>query len=125
MSEVVLSAQIEEPLRAMRQSVQGLIGSVVASSDGLAIASDLSAAFDEERFGAMAATILALGERTTADFDHGQVKRILVEGTRGFTVVMSVSNKATLCAASQSGAKLGMVFYQMERTAEVIRKMMA
>jgi predicted regulator of Ras-like GTPase activity (Roadblock/LC7/MglB family) len=125
MSEIGLSTQIDELLRALRQTTQGLIGSVVASSDGLVIAADLTKAVDEERFGAMAATILALGERTTSDFDHGQLKRILIEGNHGFMVVMSVSKKATLCTAAQSGAKLGMVFYQMEQTAEAIRKMMS
>ncbi len=124
MSEIGLSTQIDELLRALRQSTQGLIGSVVASADGLVIASDLTRSVDEERFGAMAATILALGERTTTDFDHGQLKRILIEGNHGFMIVMSVNNKATLCAAAQNSAKLGMVFYQMERTAETIRKMM-
>ncbi len=124
MSEIGLSTQIDELLRALRQSTQGLIGSVVASADGLVIASDLTRSVDEERFGAMAATILALGERTTTDFDHGQLKRILIEGNHGFMIVMSVNKKATLSSAAQNSAKLGMVFYQMERTAETIRKMM-
>lgn len=119
-----MTARIDELLQGLRHSTQGLIGSVVASADGLVIASDLTQSVDEERFGAMAATILALGERTTEDFDHGQVKRILIEGNHGFMVVMSVNNKSTICTAAQNSAKLGMVFYQMERTAEAIRKMM-
>lgn len=124
MATVDMSTRINDLLVTLRHSTQGLIGSVVASSDGLVIASDLTQEVDEERFGAIAATILALGERTTQDLDHGQVRRILIEGHDGFMVVMSVTNKATICTAAQNSAKLGMVFYQMERTAEAIRKIM-
>lgn len=124
MPEKDLTNRLTETLRSFQTSTPGVLGAAVISSDGFAIASELPQSVEERRVAAMAAAMLALGEQTTSEFEHGRLERVFVEGADGYTIIMSAGPEAVLSTVARKDAKMGLVFLQMERTAEAIRKAM-
>ncbi len=125
MSEKDLTTRLTEILRKFQASTPGLLGAGVISADGFAIASELPQSVEERRVAAMAAAMLALGEQTTNEFEHGHLERVFVEGNDGYTIIMGAGTEAVLSAVARKDTKLGLVFLQMERAAEAVRKAMA
>jgi hypothetical protein len=64
-------------------------GLSVVSVDGFAIASELPVSVEERLVSAMAAAMLALGEQTANEFEHGGLERVFVEGADGYTILTS------------------------------------
>ncbi len=124
MAEKEMTNRLTDLLRAFQASTPGVIGAGVISVDGFAIASELPQSVEERRVAAMAAALLALGEQTTSEFEQGRLARVFVEGEDGYTIIMSAGAEAVLSAVARKDAKLGLVFLQMERTAEGVRKAM-
>ncbi|HUV74133.1 MAG TPA: roadblock/LC7 domain-containing protein, partial [Anaerolineae bacterium] len=79
---------------------------------------------EERRVSAMSAAMLALGEQTAREFEHGGLERVFVEGNDGYTIVTSAGPEAVLAAIASRDAKLGLIFLQMGRTAEAVKAAM-
>jgi len=125
MAEKDLTTQLTEILRTLQVTTPGVIGSGIISVDGFAIASELPQSVEERRVAAMAAAMLALGEQTTSELEQGRLTRVFVEGRDGYTIIISAGPDAVLSTVARKDAKLGLVFLQMERAAEGVRKAMA
>lgn len=125
MTEKDLTSTLQDLLRTLQASTPGVVGAGVISADGFAIASELPQSVEERRVAAMAAAMLALGEQTTVEFEHGKLNRVFVEGANGTTIIMSAGPDAVLSVVARKDAKLGLVFLQMERAADAVRKAMA
>ncbi len=125
MAEKDMTAKLTELLRAFQASTPGVVGAGIISMDGFAIASELPQSVEERRVAGMAAAMLALGEQTTSEFEHGLLERVFVEGEEGYTIIMSAGPDAVLSVVARKDAKLGLVFLQMERAAERVRQAMA
>ncbi len=92
----------------------------IASEDGLIIASALPQGMEETRIAAMSAAMLAMGSRTVHELQRGNLTQILVKGDDGYVVLMQAGNHAVLIALARQGAKLGLIFYDLARTAQSI-----
>jgi uncharacterized protein len=119
-----LTKQLSEILRNLQATTPGLIGACIVSIDGFAIASELPQSVEERRVAAMAAAMLALGEQTTVEFEQGALKRVFVEGEEGYTIIMNAGPEGVLSGVARKDAKLGLIFLQMERAAENVRRAM-
>ena len=115
---------LTETLRSFQAAAPGVTGSAVVSVDGFAIASELPTSVEERRVCAMSAAMLALGEQTATEFEHGALERVFVEGGSGYTIITSAGPEAVLAAIASRDAKLGLVFLQVGRTAELVRGVM-
>lgn len=104
-------------LRDLRVSTPDIEASAVVSVDGLTIASDLPADVEEDRVSAMSAAMLSLGERIAGELGRGSLDQVYIRGDNGFVILMSVGEDAVLTALARKGAKLGLVFLDMRRTA--------
>lgn len=123
-SDADLVETMKQVLRQFQTTTPGVVGAAVVSADGFTIASELPTTIEEERNAAMAAALQALGEQTTQEFERGSLRRIFIEGETGYVVVVSAGADAILSAVAQRDAKLGLVFLQMQRAAESIRRAM-
>jgi len=124
MAEKDMGKLLTEVLRGFQVAAPGVMGSAVVSVDGFAIASELPGSVEERRVSAMAAAMLALGEQTANEFEHGGLERVFVEGGDGYTIITSAGPEAVLAAIASRDAKLGLIFLQMGRTAEAVKKVM-
>ena len=124
MADKDLTTRLTDLLRALQATTPGVLGAGIVSNDGFTIASALPQNVEERRVAAMAAAMLALGEQTACEFNHGRLARVFVEGDNGYTIIMDVGSEAVLSTVARKDAKLGLVFLQMERVAEAVRQVM-
>lgn len=114
-------AKIIRPILRRLNSISGDIeASAVMSGDGLSIASALGEGVDDDRFGAMCASLLALADRTVKEISRGDLKQVLVEGTEGSMLVVRINDKGVLAVAAQPGANIGRVFLEARKVATLL-----
>jgi predicted regulator of Ras-like GTPase activity (Roadblock/LC7/MglB family) len=114
------SDTLKSILKDLEAATPDIEGSCVVSSDGLVMASALPADVDEDRVAAMAAALLALGERSAVELDRGALNEVFVKGENGYIVLMGAGREAVLGALCREDAKLGMIFLDMRRSAKEI-----
>lgn len=111
-----------EALNAVLASLSATSGDIeacaVVSVDGLMMASNFPAGMDEDRLGAMAAALLAMGERASMELARGNLQQVFVRGQKGLVVMMAAGNGGVLMALCSQNTKLGLIFLDMQRAAQ-------
>jgi uncharacterized protein len=97
----------------------------VVSSDGLPMASALPPYVEEDRLAAMSAALLTLGERASEGLGKGDLAQVFIEGAHGHVVLMAAGPDAVLVTVTARSAKVGLVLFEMRRTATVVADVMA
>jgi hypothetical protein len=110
-------------LRDMQISTPDIEASAIVSVDGLIMASSLPANVDEDRVSAMSAAMLSLGERIASELGRGKLDQVYIRGDNGYVILTDISEEAVLTALARKEAKLGLVFLDMRRAAEDLRKL--
>jgi len=116
----------DEALVAILKDLNGassdIEASAVISTDGLMIASQLPAAMDEDRVGAMNAAMLTLGDRSAQELGRGELEQVMVKGSGGYILMTHAGPDAVLSVLASSTAKLGLIFLDAKRAAAAIAK---
>jgi len=113
-----------ECLRKLQTSSPDIEASAIVSVDGLSIASALPQGVEEDRVSAMSAAMISLGERIASELGRGSLEQVFIKGLKGFVVLMSIGEDAVLTALASEQAKLGLVFLDMRRAAEELKKLL-
>ncbi len=98
--------------------------SAVISTDGLIMGALLPSSMDEDRVGAMSATMLSLGTRTAKELARGELEQVLVKGDKGYVLMVSAGPHAVLAIVAKSSARLGLIFLDIKRAAEAIKPLL-
>lgn len=118
-----MSPNKAEGLKVVLEELMGsspeIEAAAIISADGLPMASVLPAHLDEDRLSAMAAAMLSLGERASENLGRGRLHQVFVEGSSGYVFLMA-AGPAVLCAITRYNAKIGLVIYEMRRSATAI-----
>jgi predicted regulator of Ras-like GTPase activity (Roadblock/LC7/MglB family) len=122
MSKADLLASALDELLANSPEVEA---AAVVSVDGLPMASALPDHIEEERLAAMSAALLTLGERAAAGLGRGDLGQVFVEGRDGHVVLMAAGEHAVLVSVISRGAKIGLVVFEMRRSAATIEAVMS
>lgn len=109
-------------LRGLQSSSPDVEASALISEDGLMIASALPQHVDETRVAGMSATLSSLGSRAASELERGDVEEVLVRGNQGYAVMMAAASGTLLLCLASKQAKLGLVFLDMRRAIDDIRK---
>lgn len=119
--------ELEGLLKSMADADPDVVASAVVRTDGLVMASALPKDADEGLIAAMSAALLNIGNRAVSELDRGTLDKVIVSGTKGDTILRGVGNEAVLSAITKSGANMGLVLVEMQRTAakvaDVLRSM--
>ncbi len=110
-------------LREMQMSTPDIEASAIVSVDGLIMASSLPANVEEDRVSAMSAAMLSLGERIASELGRGSLLQVYIKGDNGFVILTDIGEEAVLTALARKEARLGLVFLDMRRAAEDLRKL--
>ena len=110
-------------LRELQSSSPDIEASAVVSVDGLTIASALPQGVEEDRVSAMSAAMLSLGERIANELGRGVLEQVYIKGEKGYVVLMSVGEEAVLTALAREQAKLGLLFLDMRRATDDLKKL--
>ncbi len=95
-------------------------GCALVSDKGQVMASALHKDVDEKAVSAMAAALLSIGGRVGAALEAGTPKNIVIEGTDKTVIVRKVID-AALIATAPSGAKIGLIDFEMDKAAGDIK----
>ena len=111
-------------LGQMVRLVPDIEASALISEDGLMIASAMPTDVDETIAGGMAATLLNLGTRTTAEFKRGDIKEVFIRGTSGYTVMQTAAPGTLLLVLAGEQAKQGLVYMEMRTAIDEIKNVL-
>jgi predicted regulator of Ras-like GTPase activity (Roadblock/LC7/MglB family) len=96
----------------------------VVSADGLPMASALPPHVEEDRLAAMSAALLTLGDRAAAGLGKGELAQVFVEGASGHVILMAAGPDAVLVTVTSTGTKIGLVLFEMRKTATRVGEVM-
>lgn len=116
--------ELQSVLAKLRREVSDIQGSILATPDGLSLASDFPEA-DVPRVAAMAATALGLGKRICQGTNRGELQELVVRGDGGYLVLYAVEGKAVLAIVAVAGANLGLVNLVARQSVGELAKVLA
>jgi predicted regulator of Ras-like GTPase activity (Roadblock/LC7/MglB family) len=105
-------------LQDLQAGTADVEASAIVSVDGLIIASALPPTVEEDRVSAMSAAMQSLGERIASELGRGLLSQVYIKGEGGFVLLTSVGEEAVLTVLARDGAKLGLIFLDMQRAVE-------
>jgi predicted regulator of Ras-like GTPase activity (Roadblock/LC7/MglB family) len=129
MAQVYKTDLLEGALQELCSKLEGVQGAVIVSIEGFVVAaySPLEANMDEEdsptsspQVAAMAATLIALGERTLSRLAQGEMIRLLIEGNDGGMLVVPANRRSSVAVMVGREAKMGLVLYALQQSAKKI-----
>jgi hypothetical protein len=119
-SDASRSGRLDRILTELVGQVPEIEAASVVSFDGLAMASALPQAMDEDRVAAMSAALLSLGERAAEGLGRGLLSQVYVEGEDGTVFLISADDEAVLVAVAAKGAKTGLMLFEVRRAAAAV-----
>lgn len=129
MAQVYKTDLLEGALKELCSKLEGIQGAVIVSIEGFVVASysPLESEMDEEdsptsspQVAAMAATLIALGERTLSRLAQGDMIRLLIEGNDGGMLVVPANRRSSVAVMVGREAKMGLVLYALQQSAKKI-----
>ncbi len=131
MAIVYRTELLEAALARLCNGLSNVQGAVIVSIEGFVVAAytplGQSADNPEDdpvnspQVAAMAATLIALGERTLARLAQGDLSRMLLEGSNGAMLVVPASGRAAVALMVNSDAKMGLSLYALRQAAKEVR----
>lgn len=116
---------LNKALNNLQGSSADIEAAAVVSEDGLIIASSLPQGIEEAQIAAMSAVMLAMGTRTAVELKRGSLEQLFVKGTNGYVVIMNAGPHAVLLAMTRKEAKLGLIFLDVSRSADEVKKVLS
>ena len=132
MAQVYRTDLLENALKEMCSKLQGVQGAVIVSIEGFVVAAYTphESEMDEEgptsspQVAAMAATLIALGERTLSRLAQGEMLRLLIEGNDGGMLVVPANRRASVAVMVGREAKMGLTLYALQQSAQKISEIL-
>lgn len=118
------SSRLDSAIHALLSQTPEIEAAAVVSFDGLPMASALPQSMDEDRVAAMSAALLSLGERAAQGLGRGELSQVYIEGDSGTVFLVSADDEAVLVAVAAKGAKVGMMLYEVRRTAATVAEVL-
>ncbi|WP_114314166.1 roadblock/LC7 domain-containing protein [Thermus caldifontis] len=115
---------LQSTIRELRQAVPEITGCMVASTDGLSLATDLPEG-EAARTAAMAATALGLGKRIAQTVALGGLEEAVVRGKEGYMVIYAAGDRGVLAVTAPTGANLGLIHLEARQAAARIARLLA
>ena len=125
MSNLYRSEKLEQELRDLTNRTESIFEAVVVSNDGFVVAAhepeDLTGqTANSPQIAAMTAALAGLGEKTLFQLSQGNLSRLLIEGEDGALIVIPINPGAAIAALVDQQAKMGLVMYQIRRSARTL-----
>lgn len=116
--------QLTDLLKQLKNEATDIKASAVVSRDGLPLGSHLLAAEEAERVSAMSAAVLGVGERVVEEFKNGEFHEVLIKGSEGYVLFVSIGDEAILTVQTEKEANIGLVRLYMQKTSKNIEKIL-
>ncbi len=114
--------KMQDVLRGLRSASSDIIGAAVVSIDGFVVASVLPTEIDEELVSGMAAAMLGVGERISAELMGSAMEQTYVRSEKGYVILNAVGADSVVVVLTTKEAKLGLVFIEVKRRCAELAK---
>ena len=114
-TNMINSSLLEEQLQYFVASNSDVEGAALVSPDGLPMTSVLPNYMNEEQTAAISAVMLSMGERIGSELTRGTIERILIEGEKGYGILLGCGEDALLLILAGKEAKQGLLFLAIKR----------
>lgn len=98
------------------ESSTDLEGTAIVSKTGLRIASSETSNTIADIYSASPATLISLGEKISEGLSQGELKEIVIQGTKGYTLIMVGTSDFMLFTNCKKGYKLGYYFHKIRKS---------
>jgi uncharacterized protein len=95
--------------RLTMNSGNDVTGAVAVSMDGIVLASRMSSDVNADRVGAVAATMVGVTKRVSAELKIGATEEAIIKSDNGLFMVLPAGEQSLLAVNLRQGANLGMV----------------
>jgi predicted regulator of Ras-like GTPase activity (Roadblock/LC7/MglB family) len=113
-----IDKQVRPILRELNGKSNDMEASAVITRDGLSIASVMGEGVDPDRLGAMCAALLGLADTTAKELERGELKQVLLHGSKGVLLLVHIGTTHVLALAAKPNINLGMVLLEARKTAQ-------
>ena len=110
--------QLNERISAFVANTPNVEGAVLASQDGLPLASALPPALEESRAAAMAAAVLAIGDRIGTELQRGHTQHITFQGANGYSILTLCGSDSLFLVLANADVKQGILLLEIRRIVE-------
>lgn len=111
-------------LRTLQSGTPDIEASALITEDGLIIASALPQHIEEMRVAGMSSTLLNLGTRAATELGRGEVEQVMIRGATGYALMVTAAPGTLLLVLTTKGAKLGLIFLDVSRAVDSIKKIL-
>lgn len=121
------SNKLQEHLRELLKTLANkspILGAAIFSVEGLPLVSHFHAGTEEVSVAALVASMHSAGEQTVKELKQGDLKSIIITGSLGTTLVISISPDYILAVTAPENAMLGLIFTDAKRSAREARKIL-
>jgi predicted regulator of Ras-like GTPase activity (Roadblock/LC7/MglB family) len=119
---------LDELMRALEslESSTDLEGTAIVSKQGLRVASSETADVVADIYSASPATLISLGEKISQGIEQGELKEIVIRGTKGYTIIMVGDQDINymLFTNCKKGYKLGYYFHKIRKAFRIMEPML-
>ncbi len=122
---MIKGSMLTEMIQKFVAATPDIQGAALVTPDGLSLTSVLPTNMDEERTAAMSAAMLSLGERIGQELARGVVERILVEGQKGYSIMVGCGSEAVFLVLASKEAKQGLLFLEIKRVVKELSSLLA
>jgi predicted regulator of Ras-like GTPase activity (Roadblock/LC7/MglB family) len=116
---------LNRALSSLQASSSDVEACAIVSEDGLIIASLLPQGVEEERVAAMSAIMLSMGERISLELKRGELEQLYIKGKNGYFLGIHAGDHAVLIALARKDAKLGLIFFDLNKAAETTKNILS
>lgn len=116
--------QLNDLLKHLKSEATDIKASAVVSRDGLPLGSHLLADEEAERVSAMSAAVMGVGERVVDEFKNGDFQEVLIKGSDGYVLFVSIGEEAILTVQTEKEANIGLVRLYMQKTSKGLEKVL-
>ena len=108
------------------ESSTDLEGTAIVSKTGLRVASSETADVVADIYSASPATLISLGEKISEGLEQGELKEIVIRGTKGYTIIMVGSKDLNymLFTNCKKGYKLGYYFHKIRKAFRIMEPLL-
>lgn len=118
--ELVIKQEILDELMRSLETLEistDLEGTALVSKTGLRIASSETADVVADIYSASPATLISLGQKISEGMDQGELKEIVIRGTKGYTIILvgAADNNFMIFTSCKKGYKLGYYTHKIKK----------
>jgi len=116
--------ELDDLMRALEtlESSTDLEGTAIVSKTGLRVASSETADVVADIYSASPATLISLGEKISQELKQGELKEILIRGTKGYTIILvgDKDNDFMLFTNCKKAFKLGYYVHKLKKAFKIM-----